>query len=364
MIDASPGLWTVGERGEAIVESLPALNPANLGWDSNRLTAQDAMPEPALRLRAALWAELRDRDGKRPGAEATGLRMLDATPANALRVSFLNAAFPDAVFVFVFREPREALAEMLAAWESKRAVTHRRLPGWKGPPWSLPLTPEWRRLVGKPLPEIVAEQWSMATRIALDDLGKLPSDRWCVVDYETLVASPQAEVARVCEFAEVRLDRELSAPLRDPYDTQPASGSGAAQRRAAQIEAHLPQTAELAARARDWIATPPDRRHADGRCRRRLRLAVSAALSPTASRRSWASSAARCSSPRTRPAGSSACAAVRRRHQHPLRGFETPMGLSWDGRARGGHAAHIWEYRDVPDVSAKLEPARASTTPA
>ena len=34
--------------------------------------------------------------------------MLEKTPKNSLRVPFLNAVFPQALFVYLYREPRES----------------------------------------------------------------------------------------------------------------------------------------------------------------------------------------------------------------------------------------------------------------
>ena len=143
------------------------------------------------RLEAGFIAELRDRHEQPPAPDATGLRLLEKTPKNALRVPFLNAAFPDALFIYLYREPRESLSSMIAAWESGRFVTYPRLPEWGGKPWSLVLTPEWRSLDGAELPEIVAQQWRMASEILLSDLDKLPAERWAVVGYHNLIAEPQ-----------------------------------------------------------------------------------------------------------------------------------------------------------------------------
>src|SRR5688500_10412186 len=123
--------------------------------DGHRLDASDATPELAAGLREAISSAAADREGRGP-AEAKGGRFLDRTPRNSLRVPFLDAVFPDATFLYVHRDPRESLADLLGAWRSGKFVTHSKLPGWPGPPWSLLLVPGWRDLAGRPLPEIVA----------------------------------------------------------------------------------------------------------------------------------------------------------------------------------------------------------------
>ena len=135
----APGVFTIGGESHRVIEQVPSLHPSARGWESNRLTADDASPEVVAALRRAFVAELRDRAGAQP--PATAVRLLEKTPKNALRVPFLAAAFPDATFVSLYRDPRETLSSMLDAWRSRQFVTYPDLPGWTGPPWSLLLTP-------------------------------------------------------------------------------------------------------------------------------------------------------------------------------------------------------------------------------
>src|SRR6185437_6093047 len=99
------------------------------------------------------------------------------TPKNALRTPFLAKVFPDARFIYLYRDPKQVLASMMEAWESGGFRTYPQLPDWKGLPWSMTLIPGWRDLIGKPLPEIVAVQWRTITGVLLDDLAALPTDR-------------------------------------------------------------------------------------------------------------------------------------------------------------------------------------------
>ena len=90
----SPTVWTVGGESHGVIEGVPGLHPANRGLDSNRLTRTDATPVTAERLRAAFLQELRDRAGQPLPPDVDGVRMLEKTPKNTLRVPFLNAIFP------------------------------------------------------------------------------------------------------------------------------------------------------------------------------------------------------------------------------------------------------------------------------
>lgn len=89
-----------------IVASLPAAR----GYVSNRLTAEDATPEVAAQLRDRFARQLRDRENGHlidlpPEARPARLRLLEKTPKNALRIPFLRALYPDARFLFLYREP-------------------------------------------------------------------------------------------------------------------------------------------------------------------------------------------------------------------------------------------------------------------
>lgn len=154
----APGLFTIGHESHRHIESLPGLHPSARGFDSNRLAAADATPAVIAGMHRNFAQSLRDRDGHPPAAGAA-VRLLEKTPKNTLRVGFMRAVFPDARFVYLYREPRAVLASMIEAWQSCRFGTYPNLPGWTGLPWSLLLVPGWRDLVGRPLEEIVARQW-------------------------------------------------------------------------------------------------------------------------------------------------------------------------------------------------------------
>lgn len=179
ILSACPG--AVGLRvghGERPLGAAPRLRPAERGWDSERLVAQDARPEPVLQLEAA-W-QVPD-DG----------RLVASWPAAALQVRFLHAAWPDATFVLVHRDPAEAIAAGVAAWESPGA-DRATPPTWDGPAWTGPLTPEWRLLAGRPVEEVATDQWRRATDHVLTDLERLPAAAWTVASAQEMSARPDA----------------------------------------------------------------------------------------------------------------------------------------------------------------------------
>ena len=202
------------------------------------------------------WQSLAVDEPSAPSADPPP-RLLDATPRHALRVPFLATAFPDASFVYIYRDPRHTLPGMLAAWESPSFVTYPRLPGWPGPPWSMLLIPGWRELAGRPLAEIVGEQWLTATRTLLDDLDALAPDRWCVTDYAALSAYPARELARLCEY--LGLDYVDDVARGNPHAHVLALNADS-WTNSQDLAAILARTTGVAERAHDLIAAPASRR--------------------------------------------------------------------------------------------------------
>jgi hypothetical protein len=153
----APRLFTIGGESHQLIEGVPQLSPESRGFESNRLLAQDAAPEVIDTLRGRFHEALRDREDQRP-PPGRPVRMLEKTPKNSLRVPFLARVFPEARFIYLYRDPRQVLSSMIEAWQSGRFRTYPQLPGWSGPAWSLLLIPGWRELIGRPLHEIVAAQ--------------------------------------------------------------------------------------------------------------------------------------------------------------------------------------------------------------
>lgn len=207
----APGIHTIGGESHAIIESIDALHPRSRDYRSNVLLADDATPEITERLVNAFASAAVDRRGQRPESEP--FRLLEKTPKNSLRVLFFDKVFPDAKFLYLYRDPRQQLSSMLDAWRSGRFVTYPGLPGWSGYDWSLVLVPGWRNLAGKTLPEIVVQQWARTTQTLLDSLERIPPARWGVASYDQLLENPQAEIERLCRFLGLEWDQTLGEKL-------------------------------------------------------------------------------------------------------------------------------------------------------
>ena len=209
-LEKAPNLFATGDESHRLIESVPGLAPHHRGWLSNRLLAIDATADRIEMLAAGFYNQLKDRDGRAPNGS---IRMIEKTPKNALRIPFFNAVWPDAHFIYLYRDVRETLYSMMEAWRSGAFRTYPGLPGWQGPPWSLLLIPDWRRLNGLQLHEIVAHQWTITTDAMLNDLEQIPGDRVSAIDYGDLLDEPQREIERLTASAGLGWDRQLAEQL-------------------------------------------------------------------------------------------------------------------------------------------------------
>jgi len=211
---ASRNLYTLGGEAHWLIEDLEALRPGAPGVDSNRLTAEHVTQERAAHIFSSIALNIRDAANAAVPFSAD-LRLLEKTPKNALRVPFLDRLFPDASFVFLWRDPRESIASIMQAWRSGKWKTYNGLAGFAGP-WSLLLPPGWCELSGKPLEEIAAYQWQSTNRIVLQDLAALAPERWSTIRYGDFIADPKTQVTRLCEFLGIEIDRSLAQRLSAP----------------------------------------------------------------------------------------------------------------------------------------------------
>jgi uncharacterized protein (TIGR03032 family) len=367
----APGVVLSGGDNGSVLDDLPELHPSQRSWDSNRLTVADAKPEVVARVHETIHpgdvngdepavtatperaAEPNDQENGAEPQQEQAVRPLDGTPKNALRIPFLSAVFPDATFVYVYRDPRESLAEIVTDWERGAVVTYPELPDWPGPPWSYLLVPGWRGLSGKPLPEIVAEQWATTTRTLLDDLENLAPERWCVTDRTALLEDPKREIDRLCGFLGVEPSEELSAPLRAAREQLAEQAGQAAGAGAEAVAEVLPRTDDIARRAREWLATPP------GSGRRKptsadspLRSVYTGSLPPLLEQMRSSLLVS------TYQTGKLICARYDQgRVNTHFRNFDKPMGLAVHaGRFALGTRTEVWDFRNMAEAAPKIEP--------
>ena len=255
-------LWSVGDETHKHFESILSLRP-NQENPSNRLTADMATRDVVDTLLNSLVADLRNSDGRMmsqfpPVTRPNELRFLEKTPKNALRIPFILRIFPDARFIFLFRDARQNISSLLDSWRSRSYVTYPRLPGWPADnPWSHLLIPGWQELIGHSLAEIVAQQWLVTNETILQDLQDVPSERWCAIEYDSLVADTHNELQRLCAFAQIifgpRMHEIASKPLKASKYTLTTPRPDKWKKNAAEIEPVISSTEVLMAKLRGLV---------------------------------------------------------------------------------------------------------------
>ena len=167
-------------------------DPRRRGWDSDALTASDV----SKREREYVYTAIR--------LWTRGARFVDKTPENCLRVSYLDALFPDATFVFLRRRAADTVSSLMEGWRARPRFVKYRLPEaltglgeLNGDQWSFVLVPGWRDIAGLSLEQICARQYIACNEAVLDARATIDESRWIDVAYEDLVGAPEAEITRI-----------------------------------------------------------------------------------------------------------------------------------------------------------------------
>ncbi|GIU04507.1 sulfotransferase family protein [Shewanella morhuae] len=204
VLSQNTALCTIGGESHAVIETIPELNVAIRGFHSNALTQEDATTDIIQQLQEGFTAQLRHADGSGVSLSDAPIRFLEKTPKNSLRIDFLNQVFPDALFIYLVRDPKENISSIMEAWRSNRFVTYPQLPGFGD--WSLLLPANWAQQKGNTQQEIAAFQWQQANDAIMASLLKLPKSRWHLLTYADLVAKPSQQLAAICQFCDIPFD--------------------------------------------------------------------------------------------------------------------------------------------------------------
>jgi hypothetical protein len=181
---------------------------------------------------------------------------LEKTPRNSLNVNFLLRVFPNARFIFLWRDPKANIASLIEAWRigarSRQFVTYRNLPDWPLGYWCFVLPPGWEALKGKSLAEIAAFQWRACNDIVLDDLSQVPRERWSVLSYDDLIREPGRTLIKLCDFCGVAAGDYLAGRMAGNLPLSPSTLSAPRDDKwlahKAEISAVLPSVQETMGR--------------------------------------------------------------------------------------------------------------------
>ncbi len=190
------------------------LSDAHLIWDPRHRFDADAdhdwtpgavTPEDAGRLHARFEYHRRFH-----GKE----RFLNKNPRSSVRLDYVRAIFPDAVFVHVIRDGRAVVASMLDFVRQRPHLKHLR-----DAPMPFAHPPNWRDLVREDKAEQAALQWRAIVGTILGKRAEL-GPAYYEFRYEELCDDPRGVLASAWRFAGLRVDAEALEQLPKRLENQ------------------------------------------------------------------------------------------------------------------------------------------------
>jgi hypothetical protein len=164
------------------------------------------------------------------------VRLVDKDTGHCWRIPELSAAFPDAQFIFVVRDPEDAIRSLMAGWRhptwffTYRLDTPLNIAGysdlapWGKRWWNFNLFPGWESLVNAPIEEVAAAQWSAAlTPIIEHGVPLIEQGRAFVTTYERLTSETRATLSAIAEFADLDADALMAEDLDRAYMSMSAA---------------------------------------------------------------------------------------------------------------------------------------------
>lgn len=203
------------------------------------LTAADATPRVRERVRRSFQRFL---------AAAGRPRLAEKTPSNCLRLEFIHAIFPDALFVHIHRDARAVISSTDLVTRTRRPEREwylRRLLGTPVWEWPALLPRAWRtlgrRLLGRemafwgPRPPgwqrwvreddrltVLAKQWRYTIEPVLEFRRRMPAAQWLELPYDDLVGDPAGVAAELERFGRLAASASFAEKLVEECDPQRA----------------------------------------------------------------------------------------------------------------------------------------------
>jgi hypothetical protein len=201
-------LWSFGDEGHAWIEKYPHLRPVAGGVDSNRLTSQHLNDELAEQLKQDMLRGMISIKGERPGPDTGAIRLLEKTPKNCLRIPFIDSLYPDARYIYLYRDPKESIASIMEGWRHQRFVTYGDV-RLKHGRWCFLRPPLWQQQLNCSIHEIAAFQWQSCQDIILDDLTNIDSSRHTICSFDEFLTDTKGTINRLQRFCELDIDTTL-----------------------------------------------------------------------------------------------------------------------------------------------------------
>jgi hypothetical protein len=219
-----------------------------------------------------LTPRIRERILKQLSAYHSGSRLLvEKTVGNCLRVPFIQAVLPDALFLHLIRDGRDVVESVYRQWLAPpdwsyllaKAKTFPlreafgyafayaknvgdRLLASDGVrrTWGVRYAGIDRDVATKDLLEVCAIQWVRSVEKAQQDLSRLPDERVLIIRYEEFARDPQDHLDKIARFAGLDADLYPKDLCRDIVSVQNI-GKGSHNLTAEQLALILPRMRSL-----------------------------------------------------------------------------------------------------------------------
>lgn len=215
-LSASPELGSLNRETHDFWASLHPLTEKN--WDTHALTAQDATRKDRDTVARYFYAWTGNR------------RWVDKNNQNGLCVPYLQALFPDAIFVYIKRSPGDNINSLIEGWgkEGKFSTWSDDLPervevdGGRYTKWCFFLSNGWRRYLKAPVEEVAAFQYRAMNEAIMEAKATVAPSNWVEICYEDLVRDPVTGFRTIFQSCQLQFDAQIEDLCRNvletPYD--------------------------------------------------------------------------------------------------------------------------------------------------
>ncbi len=138
-------------------------------------------------------------------------RFFNKYPRNSVRIEYIRAVFPDAVFLHVIRDGRAVVASVLEFIRAR--------PRLQNAAMALCHPPDWRELLREDRAEQCALQWRAVVSYVLSKKAEL-GPAYHEFRYEELCDDPRGVLAAAWRFAGLRVEEETLAKVPERLDSQ------------------------------------------------------------------------------------------------------------------------------------------------
>ncbi|OGI09175.1 MAG: hypothetical protein A3I68_07285 [Candidatus Melainabacteria bacterium RIFCSPLOWO2_02_FULL_35_15] len=152
-------------------------------------------------------------------------RLVEKTPKNCFRISFINKLFRDCKFIFLKRDGRSNIHSLIEGWKlngkyirMKDPAVKLNIKGYDGKDWNFVMPPGWENHTNKSLEKVCAFQWISSNKAAIEGLKEIEEKRKYTISYEDLSNNTYSVIKELCDFIEIPFSGQLRNISYKPPD--------------------------------------------------------------------------------------------------------------------------------------------------